>query len=187
MLRARLGVCVPALVVALFVVGGATASAAPPAVYSVSYVLHEDPNDPASPETFRVILDLEYVEQVGSTTYWDLVGAEFRQPDGSDERVWYDPMPVTGTRLWAVEQADPDKPAPSDFADRPALAGFATALGDYADLDYDFSSRKYVTPPAAPYVDAVQASYWLQLDGESTPEQEGDDEPAEPVEDSDAL
>ena len=162
----------------LVLTGPTTNAGAAPPNYSVSYDLHEDPNDPESPVKFTVILDLEFASQEGETTYWEMVGAEFYQPGDVEDRSWYDDFAAAPQELWPVVHNDPENPLPEEFSDRPVIAGVAEALGDYANLNYDFESSVYTTQ--APYVGAALVSYWLQVEGEPEPEVTADDEPAEP-------
>jgi len=158
-----------------------------PSAWTVHFWLHETPDDPESPVTFKLALYL--LGQTGdcSQTGWYIDSLEIRQvdPNSGPDRVWMldDPDVPTQDGLWWVTHADVTNPDPSEFVMPPQLTGLAISQDPYVeDLDFDFEGVSYTppTPPNSPPFDVTAAlNLWLQLEGGEDPLADSAGDPAD--------
>ena len=106
-------------------------------------------------------------------------------PNGGPDKVWIqqDPEVSTPDGRWWVDHADVWSPQSSEFTRVPHLEGVATAQDpNDADLEYELEGSEYIppSPPGSPpYAVTAALDSKLQLVNESTPLEEGSDEPAD--------
>jgi len=153
-----------------------------PADRRLSFAIHEDPYDPASPVTFTVYLSLLAKSATADQVGWEIDSVTIRQHGDYGDTRWTEELPYVNSPdgLWWVTHDDVLAPALDEFADVPFLSG--TALADDPsnddDLDYDFEGTTYQVPlDGKPYQHTAGISYWFQRATEPEPEEEDDEVP----------
>lgn len=157
---------------------------------TITYEIHEDPQDPESRVIFVVKLALEAEDSDSSSVGWRIAMAKFRKVEQGPDTDWIieDPYVPTADGLWWVEHADIDAPALDEFTEPPHLSGTADPMDPSdPDLDYDLQGVSYVPPEPPeepPYFVTTILDYIFWMVGEPEPEVEGDEEPADTVNDA---
>lgn len=151
----------------------------------VTYRLHVIPTDRDSTTHMEIRLQLAAVEQAGSEIAWQVRSIRIAQLDteGMTISAWLEEFPVVETvsGLWHIVHADPEAPALDEFSEPPLISGIAPARSSEVD-DLQYRLEGAAPPPGQnPFVYDVTSflDYSFILGGESTPIDEGEDEPVE--------
>lgn len=174
------------LLMAAFLMVPSSAVASLPPDRTVTFVLHEVPDDPESPVKLTIALELSAEEDsYGNEIAWSVLAAEFVRPaNGSNpELVWNATNPLIDTTdgLWWVEHVDPMEPKASEFVLPPAISGLALARYETdEDIDFDLMGEFYdEVERGNPYPNTGALTYSLVTHVAHEPIEEGDDEPVE--------
>jgi hypothetical protein len=155
-----------------------------PLTKTISYGIHEDPNDPNSAVVFTITLDLRAEARAGDSIGWGVTQIEFVEPGqgGGDDTLWIDsdPSVPSSDGRWWIDHADWTDPQLEEFAEPPHLVGTAPAEDPYdADLEYDFEGDDYTGQ--GPWNPTGYLDYWFKLDGASEAFLSTADDEPEPV------
>jgi hypothetical protein len=152
----------------------------------VRYSIREVPTDPNSAVRWTVDLSLEAVDRCGNDVGWAITRVTITDLDsiGNVDRTWTELAPglATPDGLWWVSHADLEAIESGEFDVLPALGGFAQpTLGTSTTLSYSLAGAVYTPEPGDPLFGHTVSglTYAFMLEGSSTPEEEGEDEPAE--------
>jgi hypothetical protein len=155
----------------------------------VRYYIHENPSNSSSAVVFQIGLSLKEINRNGADVAWKIELLKLTQPQsGGGAKVWTksDPPVPTSDGLWWVTHDDPDQPTRDEFALPPHLQGTAQAENPSdANMKYDFEGKPFSGMPPWPVTAALD--YVFTLVGNSTPEEEGDDEPSEVPDEDDPI
>jgi hypothetical protein len=110
--------------VAAAIAVGSTSTAL--ASQSISYKIHETPEDPNSAVVFVVTLTVDEADRDGDKVGWEVLEAYIEQA-GTPASAWVKNAPLVWTTdgLWWITHADPDNPVVEEFASPPAITGTA--------------------------------------------------------------
>lgn len=153
-----------------------------PGERTIQYKIRDTPSDADSTPVFIVELDLSASDMDGDSVGWKINEMRFldKNPTRTPLKSWVKSSPTVSTQdgLWWIDHADPDDPQVSEFDVTPLLEDTATAQGSYNDLDFSFQGAGYSGSPV--YGGNVAGlTHEFTIVGAATPEEEGDDEPAE--------
>jgi hypothetical protein len=126
---------------------------------TVSYSIFEEPENPLSPEVFRVVVTLDEYSRAGETIGWNVVQVECRKFGGTTLS-WIGVAPEVDTAdgLWYVTHADADVPTAADFTTPPVISGTGDSqqIGG-ADLEFQFRGAMYIAPASGPHYSTTAA------------------------------
>jgi len=148
----------------------------------IVFSIHQNPQNASSPVVFVAKLEVHATSINGNTINWTITKATYLQPQGGGtSRRWVKNLPTVPGGYWTITHADANNPQLSEFMMPPQLDGTATAQDTgYNDLLYDLvGSSSFGSSPFSP---AAGLTYEFRRVGVSEPEEEGDDEPVDPIE-----
>lgn len=142
--------------------------------------IREVPGDLQSELAFQVEIDLQLEEQSGDQLGWSIYEISFTQYIDGVERSWnaVDAIFDTTDGLWWTTHADVENPELSEFTDMPYVEGVAGSKDPaVADLEFYLAGQM----PGGPSLSqpTTLLTHYMQLAGESVPEEEGEEEPAD--------
>jgi hypothetical protein len=163
--------------VAAAIAVGSTSTAL--ASQSISYKIHETPEDPNSAVVFVVTLTVDEAVRDGDKVGWEVLEAHIEQP-GTPADVWVKSAPLVWTTdgLWWITHADPDHPLLDEFASPPAITGTAQAQGQGTEnLNFELEGRAYDQQiKGSPYAVNGALDYVFALVNTTEPLKEGGEE-----------
>ncbi len=159
-----------------------TAWAQLPADQTVSYWIHDDPNDPNSAVVFGVTLTLRADSRDDDSVAWEITEATFVEFDSYGEPIqtWEENFPhvYTADGLWWIDHADGGAPQLSEFEEPPFMEGTADAV-DPGSADLDFALEGVPPNSGGPYAITAVLDHDFAVVGDPDPVQSGDDTPAQ--------
>ena len=166
-------------VAAAFAVGSTSITLAS---QSVSYRIHETPDDPNSAVAFVVTLTIDEADRDGDKVGWEVVEAYIEKPDApTGDWSTSDPLVWTTDGLWWITHADPDNPVLEEFASPPAITGTALAQSQGTEnLNFELAGMVYSQQAnGAPYAVNGALDYVFALVSATEPLKEGGEETVE--------
>jgi hypothetical protein len=130
------------LVAAAIAVGSASTALAS---QSISYRIHETPEDPNSAIAFVVTLTVDEADRDGDKVGWEVHEAYIEQP-GTPGGAWLKSAPLVWTTdgLWWITHADPDNPVLEEFVLPPAITGTALVQSQGTEnLNFELAGTVY--------------------------------------------
>ncbi len=181
-MRANCVISVMSLSAILLCTAWAGAQGVSPPDQQVTYYLREVPEQAQSPVVFDIVLTLSAQAVSGKSVGWHIDRIAYHQRTGSAVLTWTEEMPVVNSAdgLWWIQHATAAAPEVREFVKPPLLVG--TALAERPEnpaLNYSFVGADYTGTPSLPFANTGALTFTFVVDGESTPTEEGENEPTE--------